>query len=234
MSWGLRSALPVLAPISYSWWDALTYALTELTCSLALLPRRVLARLVFTRYPSPRRDPDGEPHTPHGSLFRKSLDVLYQAQVWPWHETTGVAPCTPNQPQCELFLRLSESTVNLFRPIFAVFHLPDELILHILSFVSPDWQLTGHFERFHLQYLRINTGHHRLRVQFLVSLSMTCKAMRLRLLSWIWERLEHLEWCPGRYTDQRCARKFHSIARTLSTNRSLATNVKYISTVFCP
>ena len=86
--------------------------------------------------------------------------------------------------------------VNPFRSIFAVFEFPDELILSILSHVSPDPQLTGHYARFRVQYcMRIN-NYREQRVQFLLSLSMTCRAMRSRLLSWVWERIEFLKLGP--------------------------------------
>lgn len=81
--------------------------------------------------------------------------------------------------------------VNPRYPVFTVFKLPDELILSVLSHIAPDPQLTSHYARFRIQFTRgIGGRYHQQRVRFLRPLSMTCKAMRLRLLPWIWERLE--------------------------------------------
>jgi len=73
---------------------------------------------------------------------------------------------------------------------FAVLGLPDELILSILSHISPEPRLTGHYARFRVQYNMDINKYHQRRVEFLRPLSATCKAMRLRLLPWIWEHLE--------------------------------------------
>ena len=78
----------------------------------------------------------------------------------------------------------------MFRPIFTVFKLPNDLIHSILSHISPDPQLTGHHARFRIQYGMEINDHRERRTQFLRPLSMTCKEMRLRLLPWIWEHLE--------------------------------------------
>ena len=75
-------------------------------------------------------------------------------------------------------------------PIFVVFELPDELILSILSHVSPEPQLTGPYARFRVQYRMEINDDHRKRVRFLRPLSMTCRAMRLRLLPWMWDLIE--------------------------------------------
>jgi hypothetical protein len=76
------------------------------------------------------------------------------------------------------------------RPTFAVFEFPDELILSVLSCISPDLEPTGHYARFRSQYNMDISDYHRRRVAFLLPLSMTCRAMRLRLLPWIWGRIE--------------------------------------------
>jgi len=55
---------------------------------------------------------------------------------------------------------------------------------------------------------------------------MTCKAMRLRLLPWIWEHLDPL-W--GDYVGN-----LNRIANASRVDRSLASNVKYFSALLCP
>jgi len=76
--------------------------------------------------------------------------------------------------------------------VFAVFELPDELILPILSCLSPEPRFASYYERFRLQYGMVIDHHHRERMRFLLPLSMTCRTMRFRLRSWIWEHIE----CP--------------------------------------
>ena len=117
--------------------------------------------------------------------------------------------------------------VNLFHSVFVVFELPDELILSILSHLSPGPQLTGHYSRFRVQYsMKINDYHDR-RTQFLRSLSMTCRAMRLRLLSWIWERVKCLKLVPCWYSAGGFPGEFSAITRALRADTSLATSVRY-------
>ena len=84
---------------------------------------------------------------------------------------------------------LDRVDVSLFHPIFAVFKLPDELILSILYYISPDPHLVSYHARFHVQYSSEINDYHKQRVQFLLPLSMTCKAMWLQLVPWIWGRL---------------------------------------------
>ena len=67
--------------------------------------------------------------------------------------------------------------------------------------------------------------YHRQRVRFLQLLSMTCKAIRLRLLPWVWERLEFpLPWSPGGFS---LARKLTTLTNVLCADMLLATTVKY-------
>jgi len=98
---------------------------------------------------------------------------------------------------------------------FTVFELPNELILSILSHISPDPPLTGHYARFRVQYNTRIGDYREWRVQFLRPLSMTCKVMRLRLLPWIWEHLEPIWGNLG------------NLNTTVNRDRSLANNVKY-------
>ena len=63
------------------------------------------------------------------------------------------------------------------------------------------------------------------RVRFLRPLSMTCKAMRLRLLPWVWERLEFPP--PWSLGGKILARKLTNLTNILPTDVLLVTNVKY-------
>jgi len=111
-------------------------------------------------------------------------------------------------------------------PILAVFELSDELILSIISHVSPEPQFTGHYGQLRLQYGMVIDDHHQRRVRFLLPLSMTCRAMRIRLRSWIWERLECPEGDTG--SEQDIPRKLNTIMKALSADASLATSVRYL------
>ena len=113
---------------------------------------------------------------------------------------------------------------NLTSPI-AVVSLPDELILSILSHVSPDPQHSDHFTRFRVQYdMRVNE-YHRERTRFLKALSMTCKVMRLRLIPWIWERLEVFS-RQYLYGEPVQMRRFKSLLNTLKGDVCLAIAVR--------
>jgi len=73
--------------------------------------------------------------------------------------------------------------------------------------------------------------YHEQRVRFLLPLSMTCKAMRLRLLPWIWERVECIESAPNWSSEGGVPRKLDTIVSALRADTSLATSVKYFSTL---
>ena len=127
------------------------------------------------------------------------------------------------------------SNTDIFRPIISVFKLPDEIILSILSHISPDPWLAGDYARFCIPYCVDNSVCHHLWVQFLRPLSMTCRAMRLRLLPWVWERrtvwggLEASPWLL------RTTRNFNEIVLdAFRTNPVLATSVRYFCTTLCP
>ena len=142
----------------------------------------------------------------------------------------------PPAPQTSLSTSLHQfigSNVHLFRPIFAVFGLPDELILSILSHIAPDTQHTGHWVRFRIQHELQIDDRHRQRVQFLRPLSATCKAMRLRFLPWVWERLE-LPRPYDRNSGDIFVRKLNAIANTLHAGIYPATIVKYRSALLPP
>jgi len=108
---------------------------------------------------------------------------------------------------------------NLSDPIFPVFELPDELILSVLSHVAPEPQLTGYRARFRVQYFMEMSDDYYRRAQFLLPLSTTCKAMRLRLRPWIWDLIE-----PSR---RRHVMNF-TILNALHTDASLAATIRYI------
>lgn len=116
--------------------------------------------------------------------------------------------------------------VNPSHSDFTVFKLPDELILLVLSYISPDPPLTGHYVRFRVQYrMEINEDHER-RVELLVSLSMTCRAMRLRFLPWIWEHIECFK-LVSTHGSEGSPRGLDSMMRALHVDTFLAASVKY-------
>jgi hypothetical protein len=112
---------------------------------------------------------------------------------------------------------------------FAVFEFPNELILSILSYGSPD---LGRYARFYLIHNADIRYRYRQRVAFLLPLSMTCRAMRLRLLPWIWERIEML---PYRWTRmEHLTQRSKAIVGALRTDPYLGMSVKYILSLFVP
>jgi hypothetical protein len=111
-------------------------------------------------------------------------------------------------------------------PTFAVFELPNELILSVLSYVSPDPGPTSHYERFRFSFYMHPKNYHAERVEFLLPLSMTCRAMRLRLLPWIWERIEGS-------SRKGFKRRPEPIVGALRADPGLAMNVKYFRPPIC-
>jgi len=83
--------------------------------------------------------------------------------------------------------------------------------------------LTGPYARFRGQYNADIDDYLQQRERFLRPLSMTCKAMQLRLLPWIWE---HIEPSFGDYVGN-----LNRIAYASHVNRSLASSVKYFCAV---
>jgi len=144
---------------------------------------------------------------------------------------------TTNRPQYELSLCHTplDRVLNVepFHSIFAVFELPDELILSILSHISPDPQFTGHYPRFRVQYsMRINDYHDQ-RARFLRSLSMTCRAMRLRFLPWVWERVKCLKLVPCWYSGGGFPGESNAIAGALRADVFLAARVRCLYPLLC-
>ena len=122
---------------------------------------------------------------------------------------------------------------NPFHSISAVFKLPDELILSILSHMSPDPSPSGHYARFRMPYSVGMSDCHNQRVDFLRPLSATCRAMRLRLLPWDWERLEmpqRVGWALQGQTVQR----LNTIVNGPYAGTFLATNLKYFCALLRP
>ena len=114
---------------------------------------------------------------------------------------------------------------NLFYPVFAVFKLPDELVLSILSYLAPNIQPTSQWVRFRIHDESRTDNYRLLRVRFLRPLSMTCRAMRLRLVPWIWEDIQLLQthrW-DGR---ESVARKLNTITNPLYADTFPATSVR--------
>ena len=122
--------------------------------------------------------------------------------------------------------------VDLPHSIFLVFELPDELILSVLSHISPDPPVIGHYARFRLQYCMQISDCHQQRARFLLSLSMTCRAMRLRLLPWIWERIECFKSVP-RCGPEGFPKGLNAMVGALHTDIFLAVSVKYSCALLC-
>ena len=61
---------------------------------------------------------------------------------------------------------------------------------------------------------------------------MTCRAMWLRFVPWVWERLElpFTHWNSGK----TFAEKLNTIANALQTEAFLATSVRYFYALPCP
>jgi len=172
-----------------------------------------------------------------GSPPQKGFHVLHQTHTWPREKTTpslkSVTSRAPNQPQYELSHHPLLLNVNIIHPLFAVFELPDELILSILSHISPEPRLTGHYARFREQYCMEINDDHQERVRFLRPLSMTCRAMRLRLLSWMWDLVEPSRVCW--YDLQKGLRwNLAAIGNALQADTLLAASVRYFSALLCP
>jgi hypothetical protein len=129
------------------------------------------------------------------TLFSK-LSTSRRAKQRPLSESLGPPGPQTCHSTSSRISSLDQTSISL-HPIFPVFEFPDELILSVLSYVSPDPRPNGQYARFRFPYYVRPNNYHRQRVAFLLLLSMTCRAMRLRLLPWIWERIEvfSVDWC---------------------------------------
>ena len=137
-------------------------------------------------------------------------------------------------PQTSLSTNSLISSLNriLIYPVLIVFELPDELILSILSHISPDPQLTARYARFCIPYSAGISDCHNKRVEFLRPLSMTCRAMRLRFLPWVWERLELPPVHSWISIGEMLVRKLNVVVNALHTDVFLAASVKYFYSLF--
>ena len=172
----------------------------------------------------------------HGEKTTRLFARIADGLVWKQQPAIHRPPVPQTSPSTCLQSshRLVRSSSNLSRSTFVVFRLPDELILSVLSHISPDPHLTGPYARFCVQYcMKISDGHQE-RMKFLRPLSGTCRAMRLRLLPWIWD---HIQPSQG-YYDSNGVRwiswKFTAIARAVGAGAFLATHIKYPYVIFCP
>jgi len=143
-------------------------------------------------------------------------------------------PCAPNQPQYEFLCHFFRS--NLSHPFSAVCKLPDELFLSILSHAYPGPQFAGQYARFRIQYCMQISYDHGWRVRFLRQLSMTCKAMRLRLLPWIWGDIAPSLrcYCYTGTLSKGLQRNFNTILRTSYADAFLASSVNTSAPFFVP
>ena len=143
-------------------------------------------------------------------------------------------------PQTSLGTRFSHDLFesNVDPSHSAVFQLPDELILRILSHIVHMPRHTDCYARFRIQddSEPVGTDRYRqLEADFLRPLSMTCRAMRLRLIPWIWEYLQlpsQYRWGPAR--GDIVSRGLDTIAGAFYADKFLATSVKYFCALLCP
>ena len=63
---------------------------------------------------------------------------------------------------------------------------------------------------------------------------MTCRAMRLRFLPWVWETLELSPPYSRKPEENTFVRTLNTIARALDGDTFLAASVKYICAFLCP
>ena len=134
--------------------------------------------------------------------------------------------CTPNQPQYGFSHQLFGSGANQFSQ-FSNFQTSSSFPF---SHICPDPQLTGPYARFCIPNRPGICYCYNQRVRFLQPLSMTCKAMRLRLLPWVWECLE-LPPVFRRTAGERVAKRLDSVVNAVHADMFLAASVKYVPPV---
>ena len=164
----------------------------------------------------------------HGDNTPKFSARITYGLVRKRHSTIRRSP-TPQTSLSTSFpssIGLFQSNANLSYYIFAVFQLPDELILSILSHISPDPHLTGQYARFCVQYRMKISDSHQQRMKILHPLSRTCMAMRLRLLPWIWDHIQPSRCFYDTNGKRSISWKFATLARTVYADVSLATRVR--------
>jgi hypothetical protein len=158
------------------------------------------------------------------TLFSKLANSLC-AKQHPLSESLGPPGPQTCHSTCSRVGSLDQTPITLHF-ISAVFELPDELILSVLSCVSPTPEFTGQYARFRFQYSMDNSDYHWRRMEFLLSLSMTCRAMRLRFLSWIWKHIEVSSW-------KDLERRPKVIVDVLRTDPCLGMSVRYSHPFIC-
>jgi hypothetical protein len=154
------------------------------------------------------------------STFLSKLATGLGAKQLLFSESLGPPGPQTCRSKCSHISSLDQLSISSHL-IFAVFEFPDELILSVLSYVSP--APTGQYARFRFQYNMDNNDYHWRRMEFLLSLSTTCRAMRLRLLPWIWNHIEASSW-------KDLERRPKVIVDVLRADPCLGMNVRY----FCP
>jgi hypothetical protein len=160
------------------------------------------------------------------AMLANSLGAKQRPAIVPLSESLG-PPGPQTSHSTSSRISSSDQIPMSSHSTFTVFKFPDELILSILSHVSTDPGLTGQYARFRFLYNMTASDYHRQRVKFLLPLSMTCRAMRLRLLPWIWERTEASLLLCGL---ECLVRRHEIIVGALRADSGLSMSVKY----FCP
>ena len=168
--------------------------------------------------------------------YREKISVLLARLGRKQHPAVRRSPAPQTSLSTNSRVSSLESNANIFDPVFTVFELPDELILSILSHVPPDPRFAGHYAWFRIRYGGEIDDYHQQRAQFLRPLSMTCWAMRLRLVPWVWERLE-LPLPYSLFVRREIPvflRKLNAITNGLRADTLLATSVKYLFSLLRP
>ena len=145
-------------------------------------------------------------------------------------ESTDTSPLSKSlgPPASQTSLSTSSRISPLNRTLtysISVFELPDEIILSILSHIPQNTQATGHCAWFRDSYSMNERSCWDQREQVLRQLSMTCRAMRLRFVPWVWERLE-----LSTLSHQK-PYKTKIILKALHTDVFLATSIRYFHAV---
>jgi hypothetical protein len=114
----------------------------------------------------------------------------------------------------------SDQTPTLSCPTFAVFGFPDELILSVLSYLSPDPGLTGQYSRSRFQY---NMGANAAPVEH----DMQGDAIPVAALD---HGAFSSDWKGG----ENLVRRHKAIVGALRADPGLTTSVKYFCPLICP
>ena len=156
----------------------------------------------------------------HRKISRFFVRLVYYLGMKLRLPVIGRSPVHQTSLSTSSLHQFSGPNIDLFH--LTVFQLPDELILSILSHVSPDPRPTSHHVWFRV---RRGVDDCPQQMEFLRQLSMTCRAMRLRLLPWVWVRLV-LPPPNTQGTGEQFMRKLDATASVLHANAFLAASVK--------